>query len=154
VGIAAWEFPSSGANDIQRPLAACSAPSALGITRVDKRFPHGPHYTSLVQVYQPFSPDRLYGTLYAGSFRQHRSQVWSIGSVWLGVIELLSLGSPPQQLPTADAGQVDLIPLSKENPLNGQSFRAVKGRTHLKAGVLTPCRDNRFRLARAHAQET
>jgi len=63
---------------LEIPLAACCAPGVSGTTYRHAANASTQHRTFLVQVCQPFSPVAAHGTLYAGSSRQHRNQVWSV----------------------------------------------------------------------------
>lgn len=120
---------------IERPLAACCAPGVLGTT---PRYSHNIgalHLTFWSGCNSHFHPSD-FTTLY------HRFLFVSLGLrsgrsalSWLGAAELLFLGFLPQRMPSADAGQVDLTPLFMCNPLIGQSFCTVKGRTRLKSGA-------------------
>ena len=59
-------------------LGARYRPEDLLATNVEDSATILVSFTVLVQVCQPFSPVAAHDTLYAGSSRQHRNQVWSV----------------------------------------------------------------------------
>ena len=128
---------------IERPLATCCAPGILGTTHQHRRNADAQPHAFWLRYISHFYL-LSFTTLY------HRFLFVRIGlrsgrsaPLWLGAAELLSLGFPPQRMPSADAGQVDLTPLFTCNPLNGQSFCTVKGRTRPEGrGFLHPIPDH------------
>ena len=119
---------------IEIPVAACYTPGVSGTTsrRSGKRLDPTPCH---------FGPGVSAIFTCADSRRLCRFLFVSIGIrsgwstlVWLRVAKLLSLGFPPQLVPPADAGQVDLTPLFMCNSLHELSLCPVKGRTPLNPG--------------------
>ena len=135
VGQAAWEFPNSNARDIAvtRSCLLYAGWTGNNTCRSDNRQAH--HLPILGRVSQPLSPVPLHDAC-AGSFRQLRSQDWSVNHLRLVVAELLSAGSRPQRLPIPDACCVVLAPLFKYHSLQRVISRAVRGRAPLKRGAL------------------
>ena len=131
-GVGVPQFQDRRRSEI--PVAACSTPGVSGTTsrRSGQRLDPTPYH---------FGPGVSAIFTCADSRRLRRFLFVSIGIrsgwstlVWLRVAKLLSLGFPPQLVPPADAGQVDLTSLFMCNPLHELSFCPVKGRTPLNPG--------------------
>jgi hypothetical protein len=127
LGSAAGEFPSSNAGDISATLSGLLHAGRRGDNACRGIDRQAPRHPILGQVYQPLSPVLCRDAFNAGSFRPHRPQDWSISSLELAAVELLSAGFRPQRLPTSDACCVVLAPLSKCRSFQEPSLTPLKG---------------------------
>jgi hypothetical protein len=135
VGKAAWEFPNSNARDISVTRSCLLYAGWTGNNTCRSHNRQARHLPILGRVCQPLSPVPLHDA-YTGSFRQPRSQDWSVNHLRLAVAELLSAGFRPQGLPIPDACCVVLVPSSKNSSFQRAISRAVRGRAPLKRGAL------------------